>query len=129
MVAPHKASLQDELCLQQIESLREEIGYAMQAVSGNRLRSFEDSLWKQEVLCVSLKHLLYSLQEVSLSQEAMARVRQAMHELLLVNETYSRLVIQAQRSNSLLHALCHRHEHAPNPNVASHRVSTCSLEA
>jgi hypothetical protein len=117
-----------EVCFQ-LDSLRHEIGDAMAAISGNSLRSLEESLWRQEILCVSLKRLLQTLEGSHLSASAMARVHSTMTALYDLNRTYADLVEQSRASNHLLYTLCCSYKDAPAREMAGRTGIHCSLEA
>ena len=92
--------------LQQLELVREEISRSMQAVSGNSLQVLEESLWRQEVLCVSLQRLVRAMVGSSSSSAAMARVHAATADLHRLNQTYARLIQQSKTSCDLMYGLC-----------------------
>ena len=111
--------------LHHLESLREEMQAAMLAISGNRLQNLEESLWRQQVLCTSLKHLSSSLSSPALESSLADRIRESTLALNEVSRTYSVLVQQASQSGDLLLRLCRSYKDtAPNPvpGVASPRL-------
>lgn len=117
-----------EASLEHVEALRAEIHRAMAAVSGNALEAFEESLWRQEVLCVGLKHLLGAAHERDRSLTLQTRLRASMTALHQLNQSYAELLQQAQASNHLLYALCRSygaHSREPAPFTGTR----CSLEA
>lgn len=98
--------LSEELYVQQLESMREEISRSMQAISGNSLQVLEESLWRQEVLCVSLQRLVRAMVGQDPRSPAMARIRSATADLHRLNQTYARLIQQSKSSCDLMYGLC-----------------------
>lgn len=96
----------EDLYLQQLESMREEMSRSMQAISGNSLQVLEESLWRQEVLCVSLQRLVRAMVGQDPRSAAMARVRSATEDLHRLNQTYARLIQQSKASCDLMYGLC-----------------------
>lgn len=113
--------------LRQVEELRGEIEGAMQAISGNRLGLLEESLWRQQVLCTSLKHLSQSLSAKDAGGPLMGRIREASVRLAEVNRTYAYLVQQSAGSTELLLRLCrsYRDESRTNVGGGSRPAWTC----
>ncbi len=114
--------------LHQLESLREEMQAAMLAISGNRLPALEESLWRQQVLCTSLKHLSHTLSSGSVENPLTRRIRESTAALQEVGRTYSALLHQASESGDLLHRLCRSYKDAaPSPllGVATPRLLSC----
>ncbi len=99
----------EELYVHRIDELREEVRHAMAAISGNRLQAFEESLWRQEVLCTGLKHLLLTAQAITPSTTSgipvNTRLQASLEALHQVNRSYAELIRQARSSNHLLYAL------------------------
>ena len=95
-----------EAYLHQLDTLREEIHAAMVAISGNSLPGLEQSLWQQEVLCVSLKHLTNSMGQTSVEGPLVQRIQTATAALYQLNATYCKLVEQARSSTNVLYGLC-----------------------
>lgn len=117
-----------ELYVHRIDELREEIRHAMVALSGNRLEALEESLWRQEVLCTGLKHLLGTVQEAAPGTPLDARLQASLAALHHLNQSYAELLRQAQASNHLLHALC-MHYGLPLGERNALLANRCSLEA
>ncbi len=114
--------------LQELESLREEMQAAMLAISGNRLSVLEESLWRQQVLCTSLKHLSRSLSSDPVEGSLMRRIRESTAALHDVGRTYSALLQQASESGDLLYRLCRSYKDAapsPLPGVVTPRLLSC----
>lgn len=95
--------------VKQIEQLRTEIIRAVSAISGNSVAALEESLQKQEVLCLALKHLLQAVGEEEVSHAAKIRVQATMKALYRLSKSYANLVEQSRASNHLLHTLCARY--------------------
>ena len=118
-----------EAYLQQLDTLREEVGYAMSAISGNTLQALEESLWRQEVLCVGLGRMLQTLGGTPLPNGAADRMKDAMAALHAVNRTYAEVVEQARSSNHRLYALCLGYKGATSRDTTAGTGMCCSLEA
>lgn len=117
-----------EAYLEEVELLRDEISTAMLAISENTLEALEQSLWRQQVLCVSVKRLLESIHRTEIDSAAMTRVRSATTALHTLNQSYATLVQQSRSSADLLYSLCRSYRDASHrePGSDAHR---CSLEA
>lgn len=101
--------------LHNVEQLRGEIQSAMLLVSGNRLSALEESLWRQQVLCTSLKHLSGSLTTASIERPLVKRIQEASAALDQLNRSYAVLIQQSSQSNNLLLRLCRSYqESAPS---------------
>ena len=112
--------------LHQLESLRDEMQAAMLAISGNRLQVLEESLWRQQVLCTSLKHLSSSLRSPTLETSLAARIRESSLALNEVSRTFSVLLQQASESGDLLLRLCRGYQDTPRSGSgASTRLLAC----
>lgn len=92
--------------LGQMDELRDEIQSAMLAIAGNSLSVLEGSLWRQEVLCTSLKHLARTFGPDDLHGPLTARIRDTSLALQELNRTYAQLVQQSSQSTDLLSRLC-----------------------
>ena len=114
--------------LQQLESLREEMQAPMLAISGNRLSILEESLWRQQVLCTSLKHLTHSISTQPLESSLARRIRESTTALHEVGRTYAALLQQTSEAGDLFLSLCRSYKDAvPStlPGVASARLLSC----
>jgi hypothetical protein len=112
-----------------MEQLRDEIQTAMLAISGNRLSVLEESLWRQQVLCTSLKHLSHTFASENVESPLMDRLRETSLALQNLNRSYLLLVQQASQSNDLLYRLCRGYKDtAPSPAIHSAQ-QTWSREA
>lgn len=96
--------------LQDVEQLRGEIEQAMLHVSGNRLSALEESLWRQQVLCTSLKHLSRSLTPDAIERPLVRRIQEASAALEQLNRSYAHLIQQSSQSNTLLLRLCRSYQ-------------------
>ncbi len=108
--------------LRQVEELRCEIEGAMEAVSGNRLGVLEESLWRQQVLCTSLRHLSQTLGAEDAEGPLMERIREASTQLAEVNRTYAYLVQQSAGSAELLLRLCRSYRNEDATNAGDRRA-------
>lgn len=101
--APSNSSaLPADSYLHQVEELRAELQGAMTFLSGNHLSAFEDSLWRQKTLCISLKHLSTCLASEALEASLSRRIQDSTAALQDVSRTYAALLQQAGESNALL---------------------------
>ena len=121
-----------ELYVHRIDELREEVRHAMAAISGNRLQAFEESLWRQEVLCTGLKHLFLTAQAVTPSPTSRTpvntRLQASLEALHQVNRSYAELIRQAQNSTHLLYAPCQNYA-APTREMNDPTEQRYSLKA
>ena len=99
-------SKEENVCLDQIDLLKGEINAAMLAIAGNALRPLQESLWRQEVLCVSLKRLLQLLRGTNCKPDAIDRIRAATAALHRLNQTYAIVIQQSSASTDILYNLC-----------------------
>ena len=118
----------EEVQLAQVHSLQQEISVAISAISGNSLGALEESLWRQEVLCTSLKRLLQTLGRGT-DSTTMIRMRSAMSDLHSLNKTYAVLVEQSRNANDLLYALSRGYKTEFPHDVVNSTGFSCSLEA
>lgn len=105
--------------LQDVEALQGEMQSAMLAISGNRISVLEESLWRQQVLCTSLKHLSQSLVAGPVETSLRNRICEANRALEQVNRSYAVLVQQSSQSTDLLLRLCRSYAEAAIPAHAS----------
>ncbi len=119
----------EELYLQQVEWLRGEIERAVQAISANTLQVLEESLWRQEVLCVSLQRVVRTMVGTSVNSATMARVRKATADLQHLNKTYSRLIQQSKASCDLMYGLCRSYSEHSAREVPTSTGAPYPLEA
>lgn len=133
VMAAQLTNTSGEVYLQQVDALRNEIGEAMAAISCNRLQAFEESLWRQEILCVGLKRLLGAAERSASGDAGLAalgsRIQSSMTALQQVNRTYAELLRQAQSSNHLLFVLYQTYHDAARRERTSPTGTRCSLEA
>ena len=95
-----------EAYLEQLNFMRAELSAAMVAISGNSLQALEESLWKQEVLCVGLNRLLQTLGRTPVDDAVRSSILSATADLQTLNRTYHFLVQQSHSSTDLLYSLC-----------------------
>ncbi len=118
-----------EAYLEQLELLRAEMNDAMLAISGNSLQALEESLWRQEVLCVSLKRLLQSLQGAQIDSTILVRMQSATTALHTVNQSYAGLIQRSRSSADLLYSLCRSYNEASSREDGSNSKAFRSFEA
>ncbi len=88
--------------LDELAALGYELQTAMSAIADNALPSFEESVWKQEVLCSNLKRLARLLDRQmpdSITARRIHLAAQAVHDL---NRRYEILVRHSGRLTQLL---------------------------
>ena len=105
--------------LSDVEQLRVEIESAMLLVSGNRLTALEESLWRQQVLCTSLKHLSTSLLTEPMERPLVRRIQEASSALDQLNRSYALLIQQCGQQNNLLRRLCRSYQESAQASIES----------
>lgn len=100
------------LCVQAIEYLEQEIQTATSAISRNMLKDFEESLWRQEMLCARLKRSMIAIRPDRLKLEAAGSVRESAARLLAKSQSYGKLVARSSRSAAVLQHLCALYKNA-----------------
>ena len=115
--------------LRQLELLRAEMNDAILAISGNSLQALEESLWRQEVLCVSLKRLLQSLHDTRIDSAILVRMQSATTALHTVNQSYAGLIQRSRSSADLLYGLCRSYSEASSHEDGSTSGAFRSFEA
>lgn len=110
--------------LHNVEQLRGEIESAMLLISGNRLSALEESLWRQQVLCTSLKHLSGSLTTASVERPLVKRIQEASAALDQLNRSYAVLIQQSSQSNNLLLRLCRSYQESASSPSITHTNTT-----
>lgn len=115
--------------LQQAMLLEGEMKAAMQAISSNSLQALEESLWRQEVLCVSLKRMLQTVQSAPADTEVMLRMRSASSALHTLNQTYAGLVQQSRLSTDLMLRLSLSYSDPALVESNANLSSRCCVEA
>ena len=91
--------------LLQVALLREEISNATLAIAGNYIEALEECLWRQEVLCTSLKRLLQVIEENG-SSRAHAHMLDATADLHGVSLTFAAVIEQSRNHASVMQGLC-----------------------
>jgi hypothetical protein len=118
------ASKEQELCLQHLEALQREVKIAVSAIAHNSLPEFEQSLWRQEMLCAGLKRLLLAVRRSTREIDDLGRLQAAGGRLRTLNRTYEGLVRRATQSAAQLRGLCQLYTNVPAPQM---RPATTSL--
>jgi hypothetical protein len=105
--------------LQQLQALAFEISVAMDAIAGNAISSFQESVAKQEMLCAVLANLANSIgapvilserMPLGLSENSVARkIRATTTVIRNLNLQYAALLNHSGRSIALLVSLCRTH--------------------
>lgn len=110
--------------LDDTEALRGEIESAMGHIAGNRLPALEESLWRQQVLCTSLKHLSKALSLATIEPPLERRLREAGAALEQLNRSYSLLIQQSSQQNGLLLRLCRSYQESQAPAISTNNNIT-----
>lgn len=111
----------EDLYLEQLAELSSAVSDALFAIGGDSVEQLEDSLWRQQILCVTLQRSLQNLSSKGLSRSALQHVIHAFRELTTLNASYALLVEQARSSTELLYQLCFCYSHSsqlPEPEPA-----------
>ena len=102
---PLTEPLNADACLGQIEALDSAVLTALLALGEGSLEKFEDSLWKQQVLCATLQHSLECFRCGTLDRPGVKRLVAAMDALHSLSRTYASAIDQANLSTALLRKL------------------------
>lgn len=124
-----KEDVNEGLYLEQLNQLRDEITRSMQAIAGNSLQVLEESLWRQEILCVSLQRLLRFIAGGHPDSAAMNRIRSASLDLRRLNHTYASLIEQSKTSCDLMYGLCQSYTEATSRQTSTSIGHPYPLEA
>ncbi len=95
-----------QLCLQAAKDLEHEIAAGVLAISLDSLETFEESLWKQQVLCATLQRHFESFSIRGTLPSDLPYLVGALSDLQNVNRAYDALVQQSRSSADLLLRLC-----------------------
>jgi hypothetical protein len=116
-----------DLCIQFAKELEEEITAAILAIALDSMDTLEESLWKQQVLCATLRNQLDNLSDMGVDPRGLPYVVGAFSSLRSASDTYAALVQQSRASTDLLLKLCLGYREADN---SPHRDAVlCALEA
>jgi hypothetical protein len=105
--------------LQQLQALAFEISVAMDAIAGNAVASFQESVAKQEMLCAVLANMAKSMSQKNGSSTGTPlilgdrsvdrKIRAASEAIRDLNLQYAALLKHSGRSLALLVSLCRSH--------------------
>ena len=112
----------------EVRRLQDEMAAAMSAISSNSLQVLEESLWRQQVLCTSLRRLLHVVQGATVSPAVSRHMCEATSALHNLNHTYAALVRQSGASADLFQGLCRSYKQTLRRDPAVTQPSRCSLE-
>src|SRR5579864_9367065 len=105
-----------------LRDLEQEVRTATTAIARNRLADLEESLWRQETLCSTLKRSIVALRLAKLSAAPTVHLRDAATDLRAQTLIYEKLVAQSSRSTAILQHLCSLYRNAAqHPARAMHR--------
>ena len=132
MNAPRGTELRLALAfVEELEGLGSEIEAAMQAIAGNRLPDFEQSVARQESLCRRLRELAIHdplrKEPISVDVELTSRIRTASSTIRQLNLRYAALLKHSSQSVRLLASLTHGYAARPQPSAgqAKHHSWSC----
>ncbi len=125
----HSTTRGEESFLEQLDAMRGEVSSSMLAISGNSLKALEESLWRQEVLCVSLNRLLESLDRRTVEPSSVTLIQTTTAALHKLNQSYAALVEQAETSAGTLYRLCRDYKDSQTSLGDGTSLSSYSLEA
>jgi hypothetical protein len=100
------------VCVKLIKVLEQEIQEGMTAIARNRLADFEESLWRQEAICVKLKRSIGTIRPGILNTGSYGQLREAASLLKTRSQIYEKLVAQSSRSSAILQHLCSLYRNA-----------------
>lgn len=93
-------------------ALEQEIQEGTIAIARNRLADLEESLWRQEAICVKLKQSIGTIHLDMLNAGSHAQLREVASLLKTRSQIYEKLVAQSSRSNAILQHLCSLYRNA-----------------
>jgi hypothetical protein len=125
--------------LQQLLALACEISLAMEAIAGNALTSFRESVARQEMLCDRLAGIGGIIHARCLSRQGLLvvsdpsveeRIRETSEAIRRLNLQYAALLRHSGRSVALLASLCRSHtgqfQEARGPRL-KHQTWSCEM--
>jgi hypothetical protein len=126
--------------LQQMQEMAREISAAMDAIAGNAIPRFQESVVKQEMLCASLAAMANTASEGFPSSKSPLfsgidaaldlKIRAASKAICELNLQYSALLKHSSRSIALLSLLCRSHtgqfQEARGPRL-KHQTWSCEM--
>jgi hypothetical protein len=126
--------------LQQLQALAIEISVAMDAIAANELATLRDSVAKQEMLCVSLSTMAFTVSEgFGLSEQPLLscidpavelKIRTTRGAIRELNLKYAALLKHSGKSIALLISLCRSHtvqfQEARGPRL-KHQTWSCEM--
>ena len=99
---------------------------ALLAIADDSLDALEDSLWKQQVLCVGLQHSLERMSRNGVDQATVEKILSALLALVSLNTTYSKSIDEAWTSADLLYKLCASYQGSAGEDLLSSSSSTAA---
>ena len=110
------------VCVKILRDLELEVETATSAIICNKLTDLEESLWRQETLCVKLKGFIRRVRTARLNPTAMVLLRDEASRLKEQSQIYEKLVNRASRSTAILQHLCSLYRNAAqHPGKAMYR--------
>ena len=91
-------------CVSVLRDLEQEIQTATNAIACNKLMRLEESLWRQEMLCVRLKRFISTIQRTEWIA-SLTPIRDEVSRLRNQAQVYGKLVTRSSRSTEILQHL------------------------
>ena len=111
------------VCVNILRELELEVQEATNAIACNRLADFEESLWRQETFCASLKRAISAIRPTAINAASSGPLREAAAHLRAATQIYEKLVMQSSRSAAILQHLCSLYRNAAqHPGRAMYRA-------
>lgn len=119
----------ESCCVHSLEELQEELEAAIDAIGRSSLPEVEQSLWKQEMLCATLKRVLPDVARAKPNPETIAALVTAGAALRISQRRYAAVIHAAQATNRLLQDLCSLYSPAAGEVRAHRHTQSVSCEA
>lgn len=115
-------------CIEVAKELESELLRADSAISLNSLSQFEESIWRQQVLCASLQQELAAASDERLQADDRSSIIKALISLQSASHTYDALIQQSRSSTGSVLRLCSRYLDQ-NDSFSRSGATLCALEA
>lgn len=114
-----------EWWLKQLADLERELEIATDAIARNSLAEFEQSLWRQEMLCSGLKRSMQSLRRAGLDSQPLKALRASARSVWTANRSYAVLIARTRQSAAVLQDLCGLYRHLPSRRLSLEPTLSC----
>lgn len=108
----HSERLGEDACLPHIASLHGAILDTLVSLGDGSLEHFEDSLWKQQLLCANLQHSVDLLRHGVPDTASLDRVLSALRALHVLSRTYASAITQASATTEMLSNLVEAYQYS-----------------